>query len=761
MNQVNQTGKAAAAQSRRYLWLSLAVVLAGSLGLSSLTPGRDQVPEPKKDPTPASSLSAAEISIRGPEQAVVGQRFTLEVFILNSGTTPLKDLEFVAKMDAHLEHESRTREHRVAVEPIAPESLQIVRLTLTPQKQAPAGIDITVRAKNGESDQMRHVLPVVLADPTARPPEKVEGASPLKFKITPLKECFADRPGIFLIHVLNTDTKAMENRLDLVVSYATTSKANQVMHPSGLLGPPGQVPQPIHKEGKMLRMPQSVVPNNPTRQVEVSLPALGPGESRTLPVRLTPRRIGELGIVITPKAAATQVLGSARLQVKFDPTAPTEKLLPVRAGASVPTKLPVNLSDVPEVSIEDPVAKGMQAEEAFEHVSHLIEKINHVNTKKMDAFVETLVASRSDVHGLPFIMGDACRLSAERGQHFLGELGMLRAAMGNPAAMASQLPNPTAQPENESAARARVAALVQVIGPEGQQMGQQMVKYLSTLSHVDATRALAKLAIFSEEDQVRQDAVAALGVRSEKDVNAILLAGLNYPWPAVAQRAADAIVKLKRTDLAPQLVDVLDLPDPRAPQTQEKDGKKVTVVRELVRVNHLRNCLLCHSPGTAATARNVPLGTEGPPVREVEQLDRKGGSRLAVATTLTVPIPLPNQQLPTPSPRGGYGQFTQPETPLVSFDVTYLRQDFSVKLAVADAQPWPEQQRFDFLVRTREITEKEARAYRDLLRPAKDGDLSPYQRTAVASLRLLTGRDAEPTAAAWRSVLDKSKTSEK
>jgi len=89
----------------------------------------------------------------------------------------------------------------------------------------------------------------------------------------------------------------------------------------------------------------------------------------------------------------------------------------------------------------------------------------------------------------------------------------------------------------------------------------------------------------------------------------------------------------------------------------------------------------------------------------------------------------------------------------VSFDVTYLRQDFSVKLPVTNAQPWPAQQRFDFLVRTRAITDKEAEVYGNLLRPAKNSDLSPYQQAALTSLRILTGRDTEPTATAWRGLL--------
>src|SRR5262249_11736875 len=112
---------------------------------------------------------------------------------------------------------------------------------------------------------------------------------------------------------------------------------------------------------------------------------------------------------------------------------------------------------------------------------------------------------------------------------------------------------------------------------------------------------------------------------------------------------------------------------------------------------------------------------------------------------------VPNQPLQPPS--GGYGIATSPDV-LVRIDVTYLRQDFSVMQPVADAAPWPEMQRFDFLVRSRVVTEEEAEAYRDKLDRREPGRLPPYQRAAVTALRELTGRDAAPTAEAWRQLLD-------
>src|SRR5207244_7009209 len=119
-----------------------------------------------------------------------------------------------------------------------------------------------------------------------------------------------------------------------------------------------------------------------------------------------------------------------------------------------------------------------------------------------------------------------------------------------------------------------------------------------------------------------------------------------------------------------------------------------------------------------------------------------GNTGTVSAETLTVAVPLPNEQLSPPS--NGYQQNGAPDL-LVRIDVTYLRQDFSVKQPVADAAPWPEMQRFDFLVRTRELTEEEAAAYREKLDKREKGRITPYQRAAVTALREKTGKDTGPT----------------
>jgi hypothetical protein len=493
-----------------------------------------------------------------------------------------------------------------------------------------------------------------------------------------------------------------------------------------------------------------------------------------------------------------------RFQFKIDPKTPVKDLLPVPPTVkklSGPVLIE-NPAHAPELELQVPLARDLESLEATKKTAHTIAKINHLNSKKTDGFIEALIRERQDLRGLPFAMGDACRTKGERNREFAQAVGTVRSALGNggvvgaaalrpqlgllggqggpglgalgglggtrlgagaglkPPAPAAPVPQPVPPPnagevqevtpaetfwdqylaacaqEDKALARvdrerrehvtvARVAALMQVLAPEAPSMRLGLVKHLASISHVEATRALARLAIFSAEDDIRLAAVDALKVRREKDYTTILLDGLRYPLPAVAKRASEAIVKLERTDLVPQLIGVLEDADPRAPVVKETGDKKVPAVRELVRVNHHRSCLMCHAPANTGTVSQE---------------------------TLTAPVPVPSEPLPSP----GEGYQTPNASPdiLVRLDVTYLRQDFSMLLAVADANPWPEMQRFDFLVRTRELNEDEAASYQKAFEKKERGRLSPYHRVALAALRELTGKDTEPTPEAWRKLLE-------
>jgi hypothetical protein len=396
---------------------------------------------------------------------------------------------------------------------------------------------------------------------------------------------------------------------------------------------------------------------------------------------------------------------------------------------------------VPEVAFGAEVKKD-EKNGALQELAVQLARINHLNSKKQDGFLEALLAERRDLQGLPFAMGDACRTRGERSKQFNTAVAVLRQSMQqhglNQRAQSEQFwqeyrrasilgvlnKSSVDREQNEHVVQTSMAALMQVLMPESADVRLGLVNFLAAISHPEATRNLARMAIFSEEDAVRNAALEALRVRRERDYTEVLTQGLRYPWPAVARRTAEAVVRLERQDLIPQLLDVLESDDPRAPQTKMVDGKQTVVARELVKLNHHRNCLMCHSPGN----------------------DGK-----VAAETLTAGVPIPREPM-LPSQQGY--QMANPNI-LVRIDVTYLRQDFSRMQAVADAAPWPEMQRFDYLVQTRTLSDEEAASYREKLATKEPGQLSPYHRAALVALRELTGKDTEPNASAWRKLLGK------
>src|SRR5262249_12372105 len=150
------------------------------------------------------------------------------------------------------------------------------------------------------------------------------------------------------------------------------------------------------------------------------------------------------------------------------------------------------------------------------------------------------------------------------------------------------------------------------------------------------------------------------------------LRGLRYPWPPVADHAAVALRTLHPHEAVGPLVDMLDLPSPSAPVLDPRTNRYT--VRELVRLNHLRNCLLCHPPSA----------------------DKDDGLVPAL-------VPTPGERLPVAyyEPLGSH---------FVRADITFLRQDFSVNLPDEKAGLWPRQQRYDFVARLRTLSPDEVPA---------------------------------------------------
>jgi hypothetical protein len=138
------------------------------------------------------------------------------------------------------------------------------------------------------------------------------------------------------------------------------------------------------------------------------------------------------------------------------------------------------------------------------------------------------------------------------------------------------------------------------------------------------------------------------------------------------------------------------------------------VVSELVRVNHLRNCYLCHAPA------------------------------LSIKDPVPGVVPSPGRELPP-------AYYGSSRGPFVRADVTYLRQDFSLMQRVEKPDRWPPWQRFDFLVRTRELSADEVAALGKGAHPR--WMIYPQREAVLFALRELTGEDLGPGSADWRRFL--------
>jgi hypothetical protein len=222
------------------------------------------------------------------------------------------------------------------------------------------------------------------------------------------------------------------------------------------------------------------------------------------------------------------------------------------------------------------------------------------------------------------------------------------------------------------------------------------------------TEILANRAVFDLSPDVRKASVELLRKRKPETYRSLLLQKFRYPWAPAADHAAEALVSLTDKNAIPKLAELLAQPDPSLPVFDDK--KKTGVVKELVRINHMRNCFLCHAVSRVAT-----------------QLVRGA-------------VPEPGAALPLPEM-----YYNSARADFVSATVTFLRQDFSVAQPVKNAAPWPSMQRYDYMVRTRKATDAEMAKLRD----TPSGSY-PQRNAVLSALRKLSGRDLGTSTVAWK-----------
>jgi len=333
------------------------------------------------------------------------------------------------------------------------------------------------------------------------------------------------------------------------------------------------------------------------------------------------------------------------------------------------------------------------------------------------SFTPELLTGRPDLAGLPFRKGTVCQLSEAQARDLAKLSRELRAVLGEflgrpnagqepvepylvGAALRKNFQAKTKTLVADDREKFRdlfrqesaVATLMQMLPAEqNKDLRLVLVEQLAAIEHPSASVALARLAMFDIAPEVRVEAIRALAVRPAEEYRAVLLAGFRYPWAPVADHAAEALVALEDRAAVPALRRLVQEPDPSLPFRDPEQGGTL-VVREIVRINHFRNCMMCHAAST--------------------------GDKDMVRS----PVPEPSKPLPLLN-----AYYREPTGDLiVRADVTYLRQDFSVSQPVEKAKPWPAMQRYDYLVRNRPLTSTE------YLRRARQQPLPTYPQREAA-----------------------------
>jgi hypothetical protein len=259
-----------------------------------------------------------------------------------------------------------------------------------------------------------------------------------------------------------------------------------------------------------------------------------------------------------------------------------------------------------------------------------------------------------------------------------------------------------------------IPTLTQMMQAENTPIRLLLVEMLANIKGKEASVALAGRAIFDLAPEVRQKAVEALAKRPATEFKQVLHYGLRYPWAAAADHAAETIAALQMTDLVPNLVDLLKEPSPNLPFKKDKNY----AIREVVRISHLSNCMVCHSPS------------------------------LAKDDLVRGRVPMPGEDPPPLYYQARTGIF-------VRADITFLRQDFSVVQPVTNSGKWPGNQRFDYILRERPLTKQEQKTFLKLEKDQKLPKAYPQRDAVLFALRQVTKKDAGETYDAWRADLPK------
>jgi hypothetical protein len=462
----------------------------------------------------------------------------------------------------------------------------------------------------------------------------------------------------------------------------------------------------------------------------------------TLPTTRTRRSVWRIATFLITSACFTlSVLAAGAQEKEKEDEKPSGKLESVtvkRRTQTTDEDLRKQLLTVPEVGLDQPGADILYGP--------IVKAGAKLNTLPPDHGKSTYFAlaakiKREDMVFLPWINGPDAAIGPEKAGALHTLSNKLRDSLRASVPTGDVRPDPVKLrallTDKEWDTPTALPTLTQMMQAENAPVRMLLIDMLTRIKGKEATQAIVRRAIFDISPEVREKAVQALADRAPEEYGPMLYAAFRYPWPPAADHAAEALVALQRKEAVKGLIELLRAPNPnmpykveqpvqpvapaktdKQPKAKEKD-QQVYALNEVVRVNHLCNCMVCHAPSLAKD-------------------DMVRGR-----------VPLPGEDPPPLYYRASSGLF-------VRADVTYIRQDFSVVQPVEKPGKWSGNQRYDYLVRTRPLTQQEVKTFEQLVKDDKLPKTSPQQEAVLYALRQLTGQDYGTTHEQWAAGVQKA-----
>ena len=188
----------------------------------------------------------------------------------------------------------------------------------------------------------------------------------------------------------------------------------------------------------------------------------------------------------------------------IDAAQPADTLLPAPPMTDfAPVYLGEDLSSVPELMLE--ASPELTKEEWASRKARTAAAALYLNEKEQDGYLKAVMSNRADLAGLPFALGGACRTTGSLTKSFKEAAEAIR--RGKAAAMLEEVPGPEASKAREQFYQTRLAVVAQVIPAEDSAHQRAMVLALASVPRPDATRALARLAVFATDNSTRASAI--------------------------------------------------------------------------------------------------------------------------------------------------------------------------------------------------------------------------------------------------------------